>query len=362
MRQNSDLPSPNCAPQPSRNLQQPAPKCATQELPFIKMLPHSPSTVHSHKRTLHHLPLTQAHPLEPSNVPSQRLSILSAAYTSSAGSSYLIATNAPNKREYLKSLGQFINVPDVSSQDPSRGIGQLINTCGIEPTQGILALADRLHLELGELKRRREVHIQAMYEQLEALWRRMGVDVDGIEGFVEANRRSTGAVIQAYEEELERMIDLRRERMGEFIANARTEIESLWEELMVGDEQRDDDFAAFADGELLFPPRLRTCNLMKMNTDEHTEDLLSQHEHEIARLKAEVQLKMPLLTLIRKYIEICEENKELERIASDQTRLLGWGGGRDTGRLLREKKMRERVGKEKPKVCQFLFLLSCPSI
>ena len=45
---------------------------------------------------------------------------------------------------------------------------------------------------------------------------------------------------------------------------------------------------------------------------------------------------MPLLTSIRKYIEICEEEKELERIASDQTRLLGRGGGRDPGRFLRE--------------------------
>jgi len=120
-----------------------------------------------------------------------------------------------NEREYLKSLGQFIDALDASS----RGLVQLRNTCGIEPTQGILAWADRPHLELGELKRRREVHIQAIYEQLEALWRRMGGDVDAMEGFVEANRGSTGAVIQAYEEELERMIDLRRERMGEFIAS-----------------------------------------------------------------------------------------------------------------------------------------------
>jgi len=86
--------------------------------------------------------------------------------------------------------------------------------------------------------------------------------------------------------------------------------------------------------------------------------LLSQHEHEIARLKAEVRLKMPLLTSIRKYIDICEEEKELERIASDQTRLLGRGGGRrDPGRLLREEKMRKRVAKEKPKVCRFVMLL-----
>lgn len=113
-----------------------------------------------------------------------------------------------------------------------------------------MAWGDRLHAELNELKRRREVHIQAMYDQLEALWRRMGVGEEGMDGFVEANRGTTPSVVQAYEEELERMIDLKRERMGEFIANARTEIESLWEELMVGEDERN-DFAAFADGEFV---------------------------------------------------------------------------------------------------------------
>lgn len=98
-----------------------------------------------------------------------------------------------------------------------------------------------------------------------------------------------------------------------------------------------------------------------MCTDEHTEDLLSQHEHEIARLKAEVKLKTPLLASTKKYFDICEEEKELERAASDQTRLLGRGGGRDPGRLLREEKMRKRVGKEKPKVrsdASMLFIAS----
>lgn len=57
-----------------------------------------------------------------------------------------------------------------------------------------------------------------------------------------------------------------------------------------------------------------------------------------------------MLASIKKYFDICEEEKELERAAGDQTRLLGRGGGRDPGRLLREEKMRKRVGKEKPKV------------
>lgn len=144
------------------------------------------------------------------------------------------------------------------------------------------------------------------------------------------------------------MIDLKRERMGEFIWNARSEIESLWNELMTGEDERG-DFAAFVDGR--DPPSRRyRCGIHPSCTDEHTEDLLSQHEHEIARLKAEVRLKTPMLASIKKYFDICEEQKELERVAGDQTRLLGRGGGRDPGRLLREEKMRKRVGKEKPKV------------
>jgi hypothetical protein len=82
--------------------------------------------------------------------------------------------------------------------------------------------------------------------------------------------------------------------------------------------------------------------------DEHTEELLTIHETEIRRLKEERRLKAPLLANIKKYFDICEEEKELAAAASDQTRLLG--RGRDPGRLLREEKMRKRVTKEKPRV------------
>lgn len=83
--------------------------------------------------------------------------------------------------------------------------------------------------------------------------------------------------------------------------------------------------------------------------DEHTEELLSIHEEEIMRLKDERRMKAPLLAAIKKYFEICEEEKELAAAASDQSRLLG-RGPRDPGRLLREEKMRKRVNKEKPRV------------
>ena len=83
--------------------------------------------------------------------------------------------------------------------------------------------------------------------------------------------------------------------------------------------------------------------------DEFTEELLTIHEDEIKKLKEERRLKAPLLASIKKYFEICEEEKELAAAASDQTRLTG-RGPRDPGRLLREEKMRKRVSKEKPRV------------
>ena len=87
-----------------------------------------------------------------------------------------------------------------------------------------------------------------MYDQLEALWKRLGVSEAEMDEFVEAHRGSTELTIQAYEAELDRMLELKRERMSTFIENARAEIIKLWDDLMVGEEERR-DFAPFADGE-----------------------------------------------------------------------------------------------------------------
>lgn len=203
----------------------------------------------------------------------------------------------------------------------------------VEPTPGLLSWAANLRSSLEETKRRREAHIQAMYDQLEGLWRRLGVGEADMDAFVEEHRGSTEETVRQYEEELERMLELKRERMGMFVSSAREEIERLWDDLMVGEEEKQ-DFAPFVD-------------------DEHTEELLTIHEDEIRRLKEERRLKAPLLASIKKYFDICEEEKELAAAASDQTRLLG--RGRDPGRLLREEKMRKRVSKEKPRLEQDLL-------
>lgn len=221
-----------------------------------------------------------------------------------------------------------------SHGQPGQSFAPPIGLEGVEPTPGLITWAESLKARLEDTKKRREAHIQAMYDQLEGLWRRMGVNDGDMDTFVEAHRGSTEETVQRYEEELERMLELKRERMGAFVESAREEIVKLWDELMVGDEERG-CFAPFVD-------------------DEHTEELLTIHEDEIRRLKEERRVKAPLLANIRKYFEICEEEKELAAAASDQSRLLG-RGSRDPGRLLREEKMRKRVLKEKPRVEQDLL-------
>jgi Ase1/PRC1/MAP65 family protein len=117
----------------------------------------------------------------------------------------------------------------------------------VDPTPELLQWAETTLASLEDIKRRREAHIQAMYDQLEALWRRLGVSDVDMDKFVESHRGSTEASVRAYEEELDRMLELKRERMSTFVENARQEITKLWDELMFGEEERA-DFASFADG------------------------------------------------------------------------------------------------------------------
>ncbi|KAH8103389.1 microtubule associated protein-domain-containing protein [Cristinia sonorae] len=250
---------------------------------------------------------------------------------------FLLATTPddPPESEYERIFAKFVaRIEELSDEALSSTAVPTIGLEGVDPTPGLITWAEAKCASLEDIKRRRETHIQAMYDQLEALWRRLGVAEEDMDRFVESQRGSTEITIRAYEEELDRMLELKRERMSTFVENARTEIVQLWDELMVGQEERA-DFAPFAD-------------------DEHTEELLSIHEEEIRRLKEDRKMKGPLLNSIKKYFDICEDEKELAAAAQDQSRLLG-RGPRDPGRLLREEKMRKRVTKEKPKLEQDLL-------
>lgn len=149
------------------------------------------------------------------------------------------------ERIFAKFSAQLAEVEAAGEELPS-GVG----LTGVAPTPELRAWAERTQNSLQALKIHREAHIQALYDSLEALWRRMGVPEADMDAFVDANQGSTAATVAAYEEELERMMEYKRERMGEFVANAREEIGRLWDTLMVGEEERA-DFAPLVDGQFL---------------------------------------------------------------------------------------------------------------
>ena len=160
------------------------------------------------------------------------------------------ATETDHQRVFAKFVARMEELSDEDLPDSNTAVGLE----GVEPTPALMAWAETTRTDLEETKRRREAHIQTMYDQLEALWRRLGVTDTDMDAFVEAQRGTTDLTIKAYEEELERMLELKRERMGTFIENARTEITKLWDDLMVGQEERA-DFAPFVDGEFI-PPHI----------------------------------------------------------------------------------------------------------
>jgi protein regulator of cytokinesis 1 len=172
---------------------------------------------------------------------------------SRGGGQVLLFKDDTLEYEYLQVFARFVKKMeevDVESLPENQPIP--IGLENVEPTPGLLQWASSLRASLEETKRRREAHIQAMYDQLEGLWRRMGVSDADMDGFVETHKGSTEETIREYEEELERMLELKRERMGAFVESAREEIVKLWDDLMIGEDERA-DFAPFADGTLRLP-------------------------------------------------------------------------------------------------------------
>ena len=148
--------------------------------------------------------------------------------------------------EYLQVFAQFVKKMEEVDVD-NLAQNQTIGLENVDPTPGLMQWAASLQTSLEDTKRRREAHIQAMYDQLEGLWRRMGVSDADMDSFVENHKGSTEETIREYEEEMERMLELKRERMGAFIESAREEVIKLWDDLMIGEDERA-DFAPFADG------------------------------------------------------------------------------------------------------------------
>ncbi|KAL7424666.1 Microtubule bundling protein [Cryptotrichosporon argae] len=225
---------------------------------------------------------------------------------------------------YLELLQHVINSNVVPSGDEEEA-GEIRGMDGVEPEIGLMRWAEEvLELWISE-KNARDERIQALYEKIEPLWSRLEVAQDVIDLFIESNRGSGEATIQAYEAELERVLEIRKTSLSSFVVGVRKEIAALQESLMMSDDEKG-EFGAFIN-------------------DEFTEELLSEHEAEAERLRAEVDARGPLLARVKEWLSLKEDEDELERSAADPNRFKKRGTA-----MLQEERMRKRVEKLKPRI------------
>ncbi|KAI9632711.1 protein regulator of cytokinesis 1 [Dioszegia hungarica] len=222
-------------------------------------------------------------------------------------------------------------VPGVDEEGGENEVeGDLESMQGVEPDVGLIRWVEEVR-ELWEKEQAtRAIRIQAIYDQLEPLWQRLQLDQDHIDLFIQMNIGCSEAAIKAYEAELERCLELRRSSLSSFIVSVRAEIDSLWTELMLSDEEKS-DFGAYIN-------------------DDYCEELLAEHETYIEQLRAEIESKANLLPKVREWHALVVDEDELERAQTDPDRFKRRGGA-----MLREEKLRKRVTVAKPRVEQELL-------
>ena len=189
------------------------------------------------------------------------------------------------------------------------------------------------HERLVDEKRGRERKLKDLKAAVEALWERLGYEGEDRKAFLARNRGCGLRVINEFQDELERLNNLKRQNLHVFVEDARCRLQDLWDSLYFSEEEMLDFTPAFND----------VC----------TDALLEAHEAEIQRLESLREQRAPVLQLIDRHRDLLAEKEALNASSQDASRLMARGNKgekRDPGKLLREEKMRKRIAKELPKV------------
>ncbi|KAI9794753.1 MAG: hypothetical protein M1835_006384 [Candelina submexicana] len=193
-------------------------------------------------------------------------------------------------------------------------------------------LKDKLE-KLLEEKRGRERRLKEFKAAVESLWDRLGVEEQDRKRFLASNRGCGMRAINEFEDELNRLNELKRQNLHLFVEDARYKLQELWDALYFSEEDM-----------LEFTPAF---------SDVYSDALLSAHEAEIVRLETLKEQRAPTLQLIDRHRSLIKDREDLAASSQDASRLMNRGNKgekRDPTRLLREEKMRKRITKELPKI------------
>nr|XP_056721743.1 protein regulator of cytokinesis 1 [Euleptes europaea] len=188
-----------------------------------------------------------------------------------------------------------------------------------------IAALKKLLQQLEIKKAQNKALCEELRSKILVLWDRLHVPMEERESFVPCMVGSRSQTISALQLELNRLETLKLQNIQNMVEALRVELADYWDKCFYGKEQRE-----------AFRP---------LYEDDFTEELLQQHEEEIARIKLFFEKHQELFEAVRKWEGNWRLFQELERKATDPSRFTNRGGN-----LLKEEKLRAKLQKTLPKL------------
>ncbi|XP_022080595.1 protein regulator of cytokinesis 1-like isoform X2 [Acanthaster planci] len=186
-----------------------------------------------------------------------------------------------------------------------------------------------LHQELEFKQKENQGIADHLREQIASLWNRLLYPAEERDEYLASHQGYKPSDIKVLREEFARLEELKMQNLKRVTQASREEIALWWDKCYFSRQQRN-EFAGFYD-------------------DEFTEELLLQHDEELARVKAYYEKNKEILECIKKREEMWKQMLEFEKRANDPNRYNNRGGN-----LLQEEKERKKINRDLPKLEKIL--------
>ncbi|XP_013922762.1 PREDICTED: protein regulator of cytokinesis 1-like [Thamnophis sirtalis] len=165
-----------------------------------------------------------------------------------------------------------------------------------------------------------------LMKQVQLLWDRLQWPQEKQERFTKmTNQCSICEATNMWEEELQTLEEVKKEKVKEIILKVRQDLESYWQKCFYSDEQK----AAF----------------QPFYDDNFSEELLYHHDEELIKIKEIYEEAMSLYDGVHKWEATLDRFIELEKKSTDPSRLLNRGGN-----LLKDERERSKTQKQLSKL------------
>ncbi|XP_053128405.1 protein regulator of cytokinesis 1 isoform X2 [Hemicordylus capensis] len=186
-------------------------------------------------------------------------------------------------------------------------------------TANITALKELLQ-QLEGRRAQNEAVCEELRSRIRALWDRLQLPAEEREAFAPYMVGSRAKTMNALHLEVDRLEELKLQNLRGVVEAIRAELADLWDRCFYSAEQRQ-----------AFRPYYE---------EDFTEQLLQQHDQEVAELRRYFEAHQPLFEGVQKWEKNWRLFQELERKATDPSRFTNRGG-----QLLKEEKLRARLQK-----------------